>query len=54
MFEEQKQVHTINSTDTTNVISTHPINDESFFEVSTNDESSSSSPSTPTVVHTNN
>lgn len=53
MFEEQKQVRTINSTDTTNVISTHPINDESFFEVSTNDDSSSS-PSTPTVVHTNN
>lgn len=46
---EQKQAIDLISTDTTNVISTYSTNDESFYEVSTNDDSS-----TPTVVHTTN
>ncbi len=37
---EQKQILALSSTDTTNVISTHSANDESFYEVPTNDESS--------------
>jgi len=37
---EQTQAIDLISTDTTNVISTHSTNDESFYEVSTNDDSS--------------
>jgi hypothetical protein len=41
MSDEQKnQTLTLIPTDTTNIISTHSTNDESFYEVSTNDESS--------------
>jgi hypothetical protein len=43
---EQKQTSASISTDTTNDISTHSANDESFYEVSTNDESSTHDKST--------